>query len=81
MQRALALASHDGEDEARILLSLGLKLVIYQQRDRNILSMNGLPSDVEVSAIIRRGEVQMLEGCAEMAQRRLATAMGRGAGR
>lgn len=75
VQRALALASHDGEAEARCLLSIGLKLVIFQQRERNHLMMSALPSDAEVASIIRRGELHMLEGVAEMAQRRLAVSL------
>jgi twitching motility protein PilT len=77
VQRALALASHDGENEAKILLSIGLKLVIYQQRERNILSMSALPTDVEVASVIRRGETQMLEGSADMWQRRLMMQRGK----
>ena len=77
VQRALALASHDGENEGRVLLSLGLKLVIFQQRERSILTMSALPTDVEVASIIRRGEIQMLEGSADMAQRRMTMARGR----
>lgn len=77
VQRALALASHDGESEARCLMSIGLKLVVFQQRERNILSMSALPTDVEVASIIRRGEIQMLEGAADMAQRRMTMPRGR----
>lgn len=58
--RLLSLASNDGEDEARYLLSQSLRLVVHQQiDDGNRVKLTALEIDQTAASIIRNKNTEM----------------------
>lgn len=72
LQRLLAMASLDGEQEAKALLSKSLRLVLHQRLDSGVLQVSSLPADETVAAIIKQGKLGNLLDCVKLSERKAA---------